>query len=464
MRQLHEECGVFGVFGVENAYDAVLTGLTALQHRGQEGCGISLVEADGVLSVTKGLGLVSQVFPRERRGSHPGRCAIGHVRYGTSGGRELDNVQPFAFHQEACSYAIAHNGNIVNSSELKESMGQRGVLFRSSSDSEILGHLLRLPPFGREAITADSLSRALNYIEGAFSFLVLTPECLFAARDKHGFRPLSIGRLGDGYVFASETCALHAVGATYIRDADPGELVWADASGLSDRRWSRFHRNALCAMEYIYFARPDSDIEGTNVHAFRKESGRILFEESPVEADMVFGVPDSGQSPAIGYAERSGTPLEMGVIKNFYVGRTFIQPTQQMREAGVRLKLTPVRAIVKGKEVVVIDDSIVRGTTSRQLVRMLRDAGARKVHLRISSPPLRHPCFYGIDISSEQELISARLDVEEVRHFIGADSLAFLSTRGLLEAGRRADLCMACFNGDYPTALYCHEAPMLNED
>ncbi|MBQ9193853.1 MAG: amidophosphoribosyltransferase [Bacteroidales bacterium] len=453
-RTLHEECGVFGAIGVDNAYDVVMTGLAALQHRGQEGCGIAYADAQGELCVDKGPGLVFRVFAQVTPGSHPGRCAIGHVRYGTSGGREADNIQPFAFRQGGEDYAIAHNGNIVNASELKSAMGRRGVLFRSSSDSEILGHLVKMSPHGKAAISAEALSLALNQIEGAFSYLVLTPDRLYAARDKHGFRPLSIGRIGDGYAFSSETCALDAVGAQYLRDVEPGELVTADASGLRARRWSKYRRNALCAMEYIYFARPDSDIEGVNVHSFRKESGRILYEENPVEADMVFGVPDSGLSPAIGYSERSGIPLETGVIKNFYVGRTFIQPTQQMRETGVRLKLTPVRSVVKGKDVVVIDDSIVRGTTSRQLVKMLRDAGARQVHLRISSPPLKHPCFYGIDISSEQELISARLDVEEVRRFIGADSLAFLSEEGLLRAGHRADLCMACFDGNYPTALY----------
>ena len=453
-RSLHEECGVFGAIGVENAYDVVMTGLAALQHRGQEGCGIAYTDEDGEIHVDKGPGLVFRVFSQVIPGSHPGRSAIGHVRYGTAGGREADNIQPFAFHQHGDDYAIAHNGNIVNANELKAAMGRREVLFSSSSDSEILGHLVKMPPYGKAALSADSLALALNRIEGAFSYLVLTPDRLYAARDKHGFRPLSIGRLGSGFVFSSETCALGAVGARHIRDVEPGELITADASGLRTRRWSRFRRNALCAMEYIYFARPDSDIEGVNVHAFRKESGRILFEENPVEADMVFGVPDSGLSPAIGYSERSGIPLEMGVIKNFYVGRTFIEPTQQMREAGVRLKLTPVRSVVRGKDVVVIDDSIVRGTTSRQLVKMLRDAGARRVHLRISSPPLKHPCFYGIDISSESELISSRLDVEEVRRFIGADSLAFLSKEGLLLAGHRTDLCMACFDGQYPTALY----------
>ena len=335
-RSLHEECGVFGAFGVDNAYDVVLEGLFALQHRGQEGCGIAFMGPEGKPVVDKGAGLVSEVFSKTRPRTRPGRSAIGHVRYGTSGGRELDNVQPFVFHSCDTSYAIAHNGNLVNADELKRLLGNSGSLFHSSSDSEILGHLLRLPSFGKGKITSDTLARALNLVEGAFCYLVLTEDGLYAARDKYGFRPLALGRLGEGYVVSSETCALHAVGADYLRDVLPGELITADGTGLQSRRYSHYHRNALCAMEFIYFARPDSDIEGVNVHAFRKESGRILYEENPVDADMVFGVPDSGLSPAIGYSERSGIPLEMGVIKNFYVGRTFIQPTQQMRETGVQ--------------------------------------------------------------------------------------------------------------------------------
>ena len=339
-RSLHEECGVFGAFGVDSAYDVVLEGLSALQHRGQEGCGIALLDRQGRLRVDKGAGLVSRVFSGVEPGTHPGQTAIGHVRYGTSGGRELDNVQPFVFHSRDTAYAIAHNGNLVNADALKRTLGKSGALFHSSSDSEVLGHLLRMPPFGKGKITVEALARALNLVEGAYCYLVLTPEGLYAARDKYGFRPLVLGRLGEGFVISSETCALNAVRAEFLRDVEPGELLTVDGSGLHSRRYSNYHRNALCAMEFIYFARPDSDLESVNVHAFRKESGRILFEESPVDADMVFGVPDSGLSPAIGFSERSGIPLEMGVIKNFYVGRTFIEPTQQMRENGVRLKLS----------------------------------------------------------------------------------------------------------------------------
>lgn len=455
-RPLREECGVFGVFGAEKAAANVLVGLSALQHRGQEGCGVATLEDTGRIAVRKGLGLVSHVFPREAYRDHPGRFAIGHVRYGTSGGGELDNVQPFVFHRSAYDFAIVHNGNIVNTEELKIQLERMGTLFRSSSDSEILGHLVHALSLGKKSLDTHSLKRALNLIDGAFSFLVLTPDRLYACRDKYGFRPLSIGRLGDGYVVGSETCALHAVGARVLRDIQPGEVVEIGPDGITSSFFAAEHRNALCAMEYIYFARPDSDIENVNVHTYRVESGKILFRESPVEADMVFGVPDSGLSGAIGYSRASGLPLETGLLKNFYVGRTFIQPNQSLRMTGVRMKLTPVPSVVKGKRVVVLDDSIVRGTTSRQLVRMLREAGAAEIHLRITSAPLRHPCYYGVDISSEEELISARMHVDEVRRYIGADSLAFLSEAGMLEAGRRTDLCMACFNGRYPTALYSH--------
>ena len=457
MRTLREECGVFGAFGIDRAAAATLVGLGTLQHRGQEGCGIATLEKEGRIAVRKGLGLVSQVFPKDAYNSHAGRFAIGHVRYGTSGGGELDNVQPFVFRRASGDYAIVHNGNIVNTEELKNRLEREGTLFRSSSDSEILGHLVRSLSSGREGVTAQSLQRALNLIDGAFSFLILTQDRLFACRDKYGFRPLSIGRLGGGIVFASETCALHAVGAEVLRDVAPGEIVEVGPEGIRSTRFAGKHRNAMCAMEYIYFARPDSDIEGVNVHAYRQQAGRILFRESPVQADMVFGVPDSGISGAIGYSRESGLPLETGLIKNFYVGRTFIQPTQDLRLTGVRMKLSPIPSVVRGKKVVVIDDSIVRGTTSKQIVHMLREAGAAEIHLRITSAPLRHPCYYGVDTSTEAELISARMGVEETGRFIGADSLAFLSEAGMLEAVRRSDLCMACFNGEYPTALYSHE-------
>ena len=406
---MHEECGVFGI------------GLRFLQHRGQEGCGVACVDEAGRIVMRKGQGLVSQVFTLDAFQGDTSRMAIGHVRYGTSGGRGLDNVQPFHFQGKTLDYAIAHNGNIINAGELKRWMERIGVLFHSTSDSEILGHLIKRWSDALDVLSVEAIRNALNQIEGAFSFLILTPDRLFVCRDKYGFRPLCLGRLGEGWVVSSETCALDGIGAEYIRDIKPGEVLEISREGFQSSFYSMFHRHAMCAMEYIYFARPDSDIEGVNVHAFRKASGRILYRESPIEADLVFGV-----------------------------------PAQEMRMAGVKMKLSPVRSVVQGKRVVVIDDSIVRGTTSRQIARMLREAGASEVHMRITSPPLRHPCFYGVDISTEAELISARLDVEEVRQSIEVDSLAFMSEAGLLEAGRRAELCVACFSGLYPTALYAH--------
>lgn len=453
--QLHEECGVFGVFGVEGAADLVRIGLTFLQHRGQEGCGIAYTDGKGELVLRKDQGLVSRVFPEAVRGG--GRNAIGHVRYGTTGGGGVDNVQPFLFRRRSGSFATAHNGNLVNADELMQALSTQGALFHSSSDSEIFGALLGSGLKGGGTISVPLLSRVLNRIDGAFSLLVLTDNALYACRDKTGFRPLSIGQLGGGYVVGSESCSLEAAGVHSIRDVRPGEIVRISADGTESSFYSAAAQCAMCAMEYIYFARPDSDIEGRNVHAFRKESGKILYRENPCEADLVVGVPDSGLSAAIGYSEASGIPLEMALVKNTYVARTFIQPTQEMRLNGVRMKLSPVRSLIEGKRLVVIDDSIVRGTTSRQLVRMLREAGAAQIHMRISSPPLRNPCYYGVDISSRKELISASLTVEEVGRYIGADTLSFLSEAGLMEAGGRSDLCMACFSGRYPTDIYSHE-------
>ncbi|MBQ7194786.1 MAG: amidophosphoribosyltransferase [Bacteroidales bacterium] len=456
MSQIHEECGVFGVFGVEGAAGIVRTGLTFLQHRGQEGCGIAWCGPDGEIVLKRDLGLVSGVFPEDGYACGDGLHAIGHVRYGTSGGGGIDNVQPFLFRSRRGDYATAHNGNIVNARELADALSERGVLFHCSSDSEVLGALLgdALPSGGR--ISVKLLSHCLNLIDGAFAFLVLTRDALYACRDKYGLRPLSIGRLGRGYVVGSETCALYAAGASSVRDVRPGEVVRISADGLESSFYSSCTRCAMCAMEYIYFARPDSDIEGVNVHAFRKESGKILFRESPCRADIVVGVPDSGLSAAIGYSEASGIPLEMALVKNAYIARTFIQPTQEMRVSGVRMKLSPVKSLIRGRRLVVIDDSIVRGTTSRQLIHMLRDAGASEIHVRIPSPPLKNPCYYGVDISSREELISAGMDVDGVCRFIGADSLAFISEEGLMEAGGRTDMCMACFNRRYPTDIYSH--------
>lgn len=452
-RELHEECGVFGVFGVPNASSLTYYGLHALQHRGQEGAGIVCVD-DGVFRRVKGEGLVTEVFKEEALRGLTGDMAIGHVRYATTGGGGIENVQPFMFRHNSGDFALAHNGNLVNSVQLRDYLENKGSLFQSSSDSEVLAHLIKKETRSAHRPRIHSIVEALNMIEGAFAFLIMTANRIYACRDKYGLRPLSIGRLGDGYVVSSETCAFEVIGAEFVRDVAPGEIVTIDRHGLRSTDYSMYKRHQMCAMEYIYFARPDSDIESCNVHAFRKETGRLLFEESHVDADIVVGVPDSSLSAAMGYAEASGLPYEMGLIKNKYIGRTFIQPTQALREKGVRMKLSAVRTIVKGKRVVLVDDSIVRGTTSRRIVTMLKEAGATQVHVRIASPPMISPCFYGVDTSTYDELISARKSVPEVCAEIGADTLAFLSPESLLKSGGRSELCMACFTAHYPTALY----------
>ncbi len=374
---LHEECGVFGVYGIPDAASLVYYGLHALQHRGQEGCGIVSCGDDQVLRRVKGEGLVHEIFSDEEQfAGLPGAMAIGHVRYSTTGGGSIENVQPFLFRHNTGDFALAHNGNLVNSEQLRHYLEDHGSLFQSSSDSEILAHLIRKDNKERHRPRILAIKEALNMIEGAFAFLIMTKNRLYVCRDKHGLRPLSLGRLGEGYVVSSETCALDAVGATFIRDIEPGEIVTIDHHGLRSNFYSDFRHHFMCAMEYIYFSRPDSDIEGTNVHSFRKLTGRLLYEESPVEADIVVGVPDSSLSAAMGYAEASGLPYEMGLIKNKYIARTFIQPSQALREKGVRMKLSAVKSIVRGQRIVLIDDSVVRGTTSRRIVRMLREAGA----------------------------------------------------------------------------------------
>ncbi len=451
-RELHEECGVFGVFGIPEAAQLAYYGLHSLQHRGQESCGIVSVNTDGEFNRKRGEGLVTEVFKENDLDTLTGKISIGHVRYSTSGGNSQENIQPFFFRHHTGNFAMAHNGNLVNSDELRKFLENRGSLFQSSSDSEVLAHLIKKDRQDLQRI--DAIVEALNMIEGAFAFLIMTENRIYACRDKYGLRPLSIGKLGDGYVVSSETCALDVVGAEYVRDVEPGEIVSIDKKGLRSTHFAQFKRHQMCAMEYIYFARPDSDIEGCNVHTFRKESGKLLWEQAPADADIVVGVPDSSLSAAMGYAEASGLPYEMGLIKNKYIGRTFIQPSQAMREKGVRMKLSAVRGIVKGKRVVLIDDSIVRGTTSKRIVRMLKEAGALEVHVRIASPEYKYSCYYGVDTSSETELLSHRMCVEEARKYIEADTLEYLKVEMLYKAGDRKQLCTACFTADYPTNLY----------
>jgi amidophosphoribosyltransferase len=449
-RQLNEECGVFGVFNVNQAEELAYYALHSLQHRGQEGCGIVTNNGEK-LRVHKGEGLVTEVFNNEHLATIEGHCAIGHVRYSTAGGGGIENVQPFLFRHHTGDFGLCHNGNLVNSKQLKMQLEREGSIFQSSSDTEILAHLIK-----KDSRTnrIEAIKSALNKLEGAFAFLVLTKDKLYAMRDKHGLRPLSLGRINGGYVLTSETCAFDITGAEYIRDLEPGEILTITKDGMYSTFYSEERAHKMCAMEYIYFSRPDSDIEGLNVHLARRETGRVLAKESPAEADIVIGVPDSSISAATGYAEQLNIPYQMGLIKNKYVGRTFIQPSQELREKGVKMKLSPIRSVVAGKRVVMIDDSIVRGTTSRRIVRMLKEAGALEVHVRIAAPPITHPCFYGVDTSNYEELISARMSVEGVKEEIGADSLAFLSLEGLGQSLNRSDMCHACFSGKYPTHIY----------
>lgn len=450
--ELHEECGVFGVYDLPKAADMTYYGLHALQHRGQEGAGITVSNGYKLTGV-KNEGNVRFVFSESVLSKLDGHHAIGHVRYATTGGGGILNVQPFLFRHGSGDFALCHNGNIVNSESLRENLERKGSIFQSTSDTEILAHLLHRD---NRAKPIDALKEALLYLEGAFAFLILTKDTLYAMRDKHGLRPLSIGTLDNGYVIASETCALDAVGATFLRDIEPGEIVTIDEKGLHSTVYALNTQSKICAMEYIYFSRPDSDLLGLNVHRSRKIAGRILAAESGVDADIVIGVPDSSLSAASGYAEASGIPYEMGLIKNRYSGRTFIEPSQHLREKGVKMKLSPVRSVIKGKRVILIDDSIVRGTTSKMIVEMLRQAGAKEIHMRIASPQIVAPCFYGVDTSTYEELISAFNDTEAVRQLIGADSLAFLSLEGLKKALGNRGLCDACFTKDYPTHLYQH--------
>ncbi len=465
VRSLNEECGVFGVWGHPDAARVTYFGLHSLQHRGQEGAGI-VANYQGQLSGHRDLGLLAEVFSDERILDRlTGEAAIGHVRYATAGNGSVDNIQPFLFKFFDQQIALAHNGNLTNAKTLRRTLESDGAIFHSNSDTEILMHLIRR---SSHILLMDRVKEALNQVKGGFAYLLITEDSMIAALDPNGFRPLSIGQMVNGaYVVASETCALEVIGASFIRDVRPGEVVIINDEGVQIEQYTYDVQPAICAMEFIYFARPDSNIAGVNVHRARKNMGRLLAQEAAVEADMVIGVPNSSLSAASGYAETSGIPYELGLVKNQYIARTFIQPTQELREQGVRMKLSAVRGVVEGKRVILVDDSIVRGTTIRRIVQMLKEAGAKEVHVRIGSPPLKYPCFYGIDIQTREELIAAQYSETEICQKIEADSLAFLSETGLIEAiGLHFDapysgLCMAYFNGDYPTPLYDYEASYL---
>lgn len=456
---LNEECGLFGVWGHPDAARLTYFGLHALQHRGQEGAGI-LVNDNGKLKRQRGLGLVTEVFKDEKDLSAlTGSSAIGHVRYATAGSADINNIQPFHFDFHDGGLGLAHNGNLTNAQSLRCELERDGAIFSSNSDTEILMHLIRRshhPEF------TGKVKEALNTVHGGFAYLIMTEHSILAALDPNGFRPLSIGKMANGaIVVASETCAFDVVGATWLQDVEPGELVTIDDDGIHVDQFTDSTNLTICSMEYIYFARPDSTIHGVNVHTARKRSGRILAREAHIDADIVIGVPNSSLSAASGYAEESGLPYEMGLIKNQYVARTFIQPTQELREQGVRMKLSAVRGVVEGKRVIMVDDSIVRGTTSKRIVRLLKDAGASEVHVAIASPALKYPCFYGIDIQDRDELIAATHTTEETCALIGADSLTYLSQDGLMEAIGHDHLTLAYFDGKYPTPLYDYEEEYL---
>ena len=412
-------------------------------------------DADGGAHRKRGLGLVSEVFNAENLSALKGNIGVGSVQYANIAKGGGDNVQPLFFHHRSGDFAVAGDGSVINSAGITDYLEARGCLFQTSTDSELLAQLIK-KDVNKPRIF--QICNALNMMEGGFAFLIATRNRIYAARDKYGLKPLAVGRLAGGWVVSSETCAFDLIGAQFVRDVEPGEVVTLDDQGIRSTRWSQFQRHKLCAMEYIYYARPDSDLDGCNVHAYRKESGRRLYRECPADADIVVGVPDSSLSAAQGYAEESGLPYEMGLIKNKYVGRTFIQPSQEMREQGVRMKLSAVHSIVRGKRVVLVDDSIVRGTTSLKIIRMLRDAGATEVHVRIASPMMTHPCYYGVDTSTFEELLCSSRTLEEACKVIGADSLGYLSPESTVAScPGRTELCLACFTGEYPTSLYKQE-------
>ena len=454
-----DECGVFGIFGHPEAANMTYLGLYALQHRGQESAGIAASDGDQV-RLAREMGYVADVFDGSTLAQLRGQLAVGHVRYSTAGESKLSNAQPILIDCAHGQIAIGHNGNLVNARELREELVRQGSIFQSSSDTEVIAHLYARSKAGT---VEDAIVESVSQVQGAFSLVILTQDRLIAVRDPHGFRPLALGRLDDAYVIASETCAMDLIGATYVRDVEPGEVLVVSGNGLRSLKPFPPAPLAHCIFEHVYFARPDSYVFGRSVNEVRTELGRVLAREQPVAADVVVPVPDSGVCAAMGYAEASGVPLRMGLIRNHYVGRTFIQPQQSIRHFGVKVKLNPVRSILEGKRVVLVDDSIVRGTTSRKIVRMVRAAGASEVHVRISCPPTISPCFYGVDTPRRSELIAATHTLDEIRDFIEADSVQYLSLDGLLSTvdGARASYCTSCYTGNYPVPFPRDEARYL---
>ena len=455
--ELHEECGVFGMYDFDggDVASSLYYGLHALQHRGQEGCGIAVSDGRAVQSY-KGRGLISEVFHGDELAKLQGNIAIGHVRYSTAGGNTLENVQPLLSISHRGTLAMVHNGQIVNAIRLRNEMEDAGSIFQGTSDSEIILHLIQR----QKGSLLEKIKQTARQLDGAFAFLIMSENSVYAVRDPHGLRPLSYARVQEGYCISSETCTYDVINGHDITDVKPGEIVKFCDGKVEHYRYAPAESHAMCAMEYIYFSRPDSTLDGINVHLFRKKSGALLAQKDhDLQADIVIGVPDSSISAASGYAEESGLPYEMGLIKNRYVARTFIQPTQQLRDRGVRMKLSAIRSIVEGKRIVLIDDSIVRGTTSKRIVQLLKEAGAKAIHMRIASPMICSPCFYGVDTSTKEELIAARKSVDELCRYINADSLRFL-TIDELRSISNGGLCTACFDGHYITDLYEYAAKL----
>ncbi len=449
--KLHEECGVVGVYGHPEAANLVYLGLYALQHRGQESAGIA-ASTHSKMRLEVGMGLVADIFSPTRILKLPGPIAIGHNRYSTAGKSELVNAQPCMINYLAGSLSLAHNGNLVNAETIREELGAQGAIFQSTNDSEVIVHLMAQ---SKAESFVDRAAEALRQVNGAYSLVLMAETELVAARDPHGFRPLCLGKLNDAYIVASETCVMDLIEAEFIREIEPGEVILINNQGLQSFFPFKKVDPKHCVFEHIYFARPDSFLFGEHVYTVRKDMGRAMAQESPADVDLVVPVPDSGVVSAMGFAEESGIPFEMGLIRNHYIGRTFIEPQSQIRHFGVKLKLNPVKSMIAGKRIAIIDDSIVRGTTSRKIVKMLRDAGAKEVHLRISAPPILHSCFYGINTPTQEELIAHKHNLEETCKYLVADSLAYLSLEkmlGVLKNGKKK-FCSACFDGNYPVPI-----------
>ena len=455
MDKLHEECGVFGIYDFDgnDVASTIYYGLFALQHRGQESCGIAVSETDGpkgVVNAYKGMGLCNEVFTPEILEGLNGNIGVGHVRYSTAGSSTRENAQPLVLNYVKGTLALAHNGNLVNAPELRRELAYDGAIFQTTIDSEVIAYHIARERVKSKSVE-EAVSRAMKKITGAYSLVIMSPRKLIGARDPYGFKPLCIGKRDSAYILASETCALDTIGAEFVRDVVPGEIVTVTEEGIhSDRTFCGEAQGARCVFEYIYFARPDSVFDSVGVYHSRIYAGRFLAKDSPVEADIVVGVPESGNAAALGYSMESGIPYSMAFVKNSYVGRTFIKPKQSSRESSVRVKLNVLREAVEGKRVIMIDDSIVRGTTSGMIVGMLREAGAKEVHVKVSAPPFLHPCYFGTDIPSDDQLIAHGRTVEEICKLIGADSLSYLRADRLKEMAGGLSICTACFTGDYP--------------